>query len=217
MKILGQVSIDDITVVHQTCQQSDPNTFRCTFEGGHNCSFAPRYEPNDMTLVWQIYKGNETSIKTHDHTLKTLFGHYYALDFHKLTSNNVPFIYEFISESFRPTRQSCVTFSYYMYGLSKNESLTFSILNSTLDPSKDPGRHLWSAYGDLQHFWYSHRMTVSSDLKWKIMFGGQTHISTAGIIAIDDVIVELDKPCPPKGFCDFEVSVIQLNRVTKVS
>ena len=79
---LGAVAIDDITVKHQPCQQADPNTFKCTFEGAHNCSFAPTYDPDDLAIVWQIYRGYDTFIKTADHTLKTQLGHYFALDFH---------------------------------------------------------------------------------------------------------------------------------------
>ena len=88
-----------------------------------------------------------------------------------------------------------------MSGLKSNESLNFYTKSSnaqTMVPK-------WSAVGELGRFWYSHRMTIDSTLNWKIGFDVTTHNSEEGLIAVDDVIVEVDKPCPPKGFCDFEV------------
>ena len=200
---IGFVAIDDISVAHQTCQQTDPNLFRCNFEGNHTCGFTPTYDTTLYRLNWNIYKGSDTSIQTYDHTLKTLFGHYYALDFNVLKKNDMTTTsnYQIVSKEFPPTRQTCVTFSYFMYGLVRNESLNFYTKSSssfTMVPK-------WSAFGSFNKFWYSHRMTISSTLNWKIGFDVTTHNSDTGLIAVDDVIVELNKPCPPKGFCDFEV------------
>ena len=200
---VGAVAIDDITVQHESCQPADPNVFRCTFEGGHNCSFASIYVPTKVGVIWEIYQGSQTYIKTVDHTLKTQLGHFYAMDFHNI-SGYATYNYLIISQFFRPTAQSCVTFSYFMNGLIMNESITFYIVNSTIYLNE--AKPLWTASGDLGPFWYSHRITISSNIKWRIEFGAETYTSNRGLIAIDDVIVQLDKACPPKGFCDFEVA-----------
>ena len=202
------MAVDDVTVRHGPCQQADPNVFRCTFEGGHNCSFSPVYDPGEVSIHWEIYRGNDTYIKTVDHTMKTKLGHFFGLDINKMSDKHSTYNYKFLSEYFRPSPQSCVTFSYYMNGLSKNETLSFYIANSTYSTSYPTT--LWSASGDMGPFWYSHRKTVSSNVKWKIEFGAETHFSNYGLIAIDDVIVEVDKPCPPKGFCDFEVGALKI-------
>ena len=192
--------------MHEPCTKVNPdpgNLYRCTFEDGHPCGFTPTYNPANFHLIWQIYQGKDTHIKTTDHTLKTLLGHYYALDFYNMEKNELQTTehVRIFSNFFRPTRGTCVTFSYYMTGQVNNESLNFYIKSG----DQDIVRPSWAATGDLGPFWYSHRMTVSSELKWKIGFDVNTYESDKGLIAIDDVIVELDKPCPPKCICDFEV------------
>lgn len=90
-------------------------------------------------------------------------------------------------------------------GQIKEESLNFYVIKEDQLSGSSQVRPLWTVFGDLGPFWYSHRMTVNSTLKWQIGFDVKTYDSEDGLIAIDDVIVEVDKPCPPKGFCDFEV------------
>ena len=89
-----------------------------------------------------------------------------------------------------------------MTNIQKNESLNFYIENSDIQ-NESPK---WEAFGDFGPFWYSHRMTISSNYKWRIGFDVTTHSTDVGLIAIDDIIIEVDKACPPKGFCDFEVN-----------
>ena len=204
--LVGAIAIDDIQAIHGRCPQSDPNVFRCTFEGRHNCSFTPIYNPKNFRLFWEIYQGSDTHIKAIDHTLKTDLGHYYALDFYNLekadysTTSN----YKIVSKYFPPTRQTCVTFSYYMTGQQNNESLNFYLMKE----DSLTGYQLWKANGDLGPFWYSHRMTIDSAIRWQVGFDVTTNDSDHGLIAFDDITVEMDKPCPPKGKCDFEVKTV---------
>ena len=197
------VAIDDITAQHGPCQQADPNVFRCTFEGGHNCSFTPVYDIENLQMFWNVSKGSETSLQIIDHTLKTKLGHFYTLDIFKMknASTVTNFNYKILSKYFPPTRQACVTFSYFMEDQEENKSFSFYIMKEDSIIEK----RLWKAKGDLGPFWYSHRMTIDSGIKWRIGFDVTAPYSTAGFIAIDDIIVEIDKPCPPKGKCDFEV------------
>ena len=200
------VAIDDIKAVQSTCAQSDPNVFRCDFEAGHNCSFTPVYNPMASSISWQVYRGTETTIRAKDHTLKTQLGHYYALDLSSLRKLEEKTSYSVNIESryFRPTGQTCVTFSYYITGTVNRETLRLYIQDE-----RSQQLHLfyplWYIRGDLGPFWYSHRVTVNSTLRWQIGFNVDTNESDNGLIAIDDVIVELDKACTPKGRCDFEV------------
>jgi len=152
-----------------------------------------------------LYSGTETYIKTFDHTFKTFVGHYYALDFSRLDGEGgVSYNYRIVSQKFPSTRGSCVTFSYYMRGLTKNEVLSFYIKKEN-DASLNLLTPLWYSKGEQGPFWYSHRMTINSTLSWQIVFGATASSTRDGLIAIDDIMVEIDKSCPPKGKCDFEV------------
>jgi hypothetical protein len=157
------------------------------------------------TLVsWQLYQGTNTSIKTFDHTLKRLDGHYFALDFTELNKTNVvSHNYRVQSQVFPPTSAACVTFSYYMTGLTDNEILSFFMKKESLQGYSLT--RLWFARGEQGPFWYNHRTTINSTLNWQIVFGIFSLNSKEGLIAIDDVLVEIDKPCPMQGRCDFEV------------
>jgi len=158
------------------------------------------------TASWQLYAGTGTFIKTFDHTFKRLDGHYYALDFSRLNkTNGATYDYRIQSQVFPPTRVACVTFSYYMRGLINNEVLSFYIKKenqqvSSLTP-------LWFARGEQGPFWYNHRTTINSTLNWEVIFGVVSTHTKDGLIAIDDVLVEIGKPCPMQGRCDFEVRI----------
>ncbi len=192
-------------MTHRACAQLKDDIFQCTFEEGHNCGFSPLYDGTYAN--WRLYRGSETTIKTFDHTLKTLNGHYYALDYSSL-SEKVSYNYRIASKVFSPTRGSCVTFSYYLRGLTDSDKLEFYIKPENVNNFVNL-RPLWYAKGDLGPFWYSHRRTITSTLNWQIAFNGIAEDTREGLIAIDDVMVEIDKPCPPNGRCDFEV-IIQL-------
>lgn len=90
-----------------------------------------------------------------------------------------------------------------MTGMKSAETLNFYLKEEKSLSFPIP---LWKAQGDLGLLWYSHRMTVNSTIDWRIVFDVGTHLSEYGLIAIDDVFVDLDKSCPPSGRCDFEVS-----------
>jgi hypothetical protein len=92
-----------------------------------------------------------------------------------------------------------------MRGLINNEVLSFYIKKENLQVSSLTP--LWSARGEQGPFWYNHRTTINSTLNWEIIFGVVTMKTKDGLIAIDDVLVEIDKPCPMQGRCDFEVRI----------
>lgn len=191
-------------MTHRACAQLKNDIFQCTFEDGHNCGFSPLDDGlYQFYANWRLYRGSETTIKTFDHTLKTVNGHYYALDYSSL-NETVSYNYRIESKVFSPTKGSCVTFSYYLRGLNDDQKLEFYVKPENVE-KYDNLRPLWYAKGDLGPFWYSHRRTIISTLNWKIAFGGIAENTREGLIAIDDVIVEIDKPCPPNGRCDFEV------------
>jgi hypothetical protein len=92
-----------------------------------------------------------------------------------------------------------------MRGLLSNETLSFYIKKENQQVfSLTP---LWFARGEQGPFWYNHRTTINSTLNWRIIFGVVTLHTKDGLIAIDDVLVEIDKPCPMQGRCDFEVRI----------
>lgn len=198
---LGILAIDDIKVLYEACPQTDPNTFRCTFESGHNCSFVPSYDPNAYVLIWEKYSGSDLAIV--DHTFRTKFGHVFALDFRKLHGGYSNHDKKFLSEYFPPVNQACVTFSYYMTAVKHQEALNFFY------KMEDKGITVieYTVKDDLGPLWFSHRVTVRSDTKWQIGFFVDLNDSDQGLIAIDDVIIQFNKACPPKGQCDFEVGL----------
>ena len=192
------MAIDDIQVLYEACPQSDPNTFRCTFENGHNCSFVPDYDPDSYMLIWDKYPGS--SLNINDHTMRTQNGHVYALDFRTLKGSYSNHDKKIYSKLFEPVNQACVTFSYYMTALKHQEGLNFFWSQGTSI------NHLeYTIKDDLGPFWYSHRATVKSDTKWRVGFYVNLLNSAQGLIAIDDIIVQSGKACPTKGQCDFEV------------
>jgi hypothetical protein len=91
-----------------------------------------------------------------------------------------------------------------MRGLINNEVLSFYVKKENLQVSSTP---LWFARGEQGPIWYNHRTTINSTLNWKIVFGVISRHTKEGLVAIDDVLVEIDKPCPMKGRCDFEVRI----------
>jgi len=91
-----------------------------------------------------------------------------------------------------------------MRGLSRGEKLKFYIKPENVADLLGL-RPLWFASGEQGPFWYTHRTTITSTLNWKIAFTAVADSTRDGLIAIDDLIVEIDKPCPPAGKCDFEV------------
>ena len=136
-----------------------------------------------------------------------------ALDFSTpLQGGSYTYNYRMVSRTFPPTTTACVTFSYYMRGLSKNEELDFFIRKGTVN-TESLSNPLWYGIGEMGPFWYTHRDTVNSTINWQIVFGATASQTKDGLIAIDDVMVELDKSCPPKGRCDIEVSIIILNNL----
>jgi len=132
------------------------------------------------------------------------------MDFSRLDDPGVTFQYGIASETFPPTKGSCVTFSYYMRGLSRGESLKLYLKPENVKEifGLTP---LWYAVGEQGPFWYSHRITVTSTLNWQIAFSAVADKTRYGLIAIDDIMVEIDKPCPPAGKCDFEVQHISFS------
>jgi hypothetical protein len=92
-----------------------------------------------------------------------------------------------------------------MTGLSNNEVLSFYIKKENLQVSSLTP--LWFARGEQGPFWYNHRTTINSTLNWQTVFGVFSMNTKQGLIAIDDVLVEIDKPCPMQGRCDFEVRI----------
>ena len=90
-----------------------------------------------------------------------------------------------------------------MTGVDSNATLKFYLKKENSYNRID----LWKTTGDSGPFWYSHRLTVNSTLKWQFGFEVVTYHTGTALIAIDDVIVELNKQCPPKGRCDFEASI----------
>jgi hypothetical protein len=90
-----------------------------------------------------------------------------------------------------------------MTGLTDNEILSFFMKKESLQGFRLT--RLWFTRGEQGPFWYNHRTTINSTLNWQIVFGIFSLNSKVGLIAIDDVLVEIDKPCPMQGRCDFEV------------
>lgn len=162
------------------CGDADPNVFRCDFEGdtSRNCSFSPVYQGQMNAVNWQVMRANDTTAPGIDHTLKTELGHIYGIDFGQLrqvgrlsTSNYVT-----TSRYFRPTSQACVTFAYQMNNFIGGDALALYQLDerhqnvNALNP-------IWYVPDNLGPFWYLHRITLNSTLKWQLAFD----VSTASV------------------------------------
>lgn len=184
--------------------------FECTFEGGQTCEEELKPQVG-LHPVWEIYSGNKSPIKTIDHTFKTLDGHFYAVDLNQVDTSDNTYINALVSQKFAPTEGTCVTFSYYIKGAENLKNPNY--INSSLVIKKennpliyDINSSLWKVIGEKTPYWSSHRMTVSSTLSWQLMIGLRSLEKADGIIAIDDLNIEFNKPCPPAGKCDFEVN-----------
>jgi len=155
-----------------------------------------------VTGYWRLNMGNETIIKTPDHTTKTLLGHYYAYYFIKPIPNISSYSYEkrFSSQWFNATKGTCVTFYYFMSGLTNNSTyLQFYIKKEGTANDFVFVRPQWSVYGEQGPLWLSHRFSVNSTVKWQIIFGTKGTQTSKGLIAIDDINIQIDTPCPPRG------------------
>lgn len=199
---LAAIAVDDIKISHKPCSQSTAGIFQCNFEGENfsSCGFASLY--SGRPSLWHLLQGSSLSQKTPDHTLGSISGHMMALDSH--------FDDTIASQWFSPTDGSCLSFTYLMSGLKNNETLKMQIMKES-SLSLDLVPIMWSVSSDLGHKWFTYRLTIVSDLRWKIAFTGVSNNSNSGIIAIDDINIESDNPCPPPGKCDFEVKIILNN------
>jgi len=179
----------------------DLNILDCTFEHpDQRCKFDTL--TTIQNIKWNTYTGSSTSIKIADHTIKTLGGKFFGIDIG--TGGGKPVVGEtrVASEQFNATKGTCVTFWYQIRGIKQEEMLTLFIRRDI--DHKDNYRPDWIVTGEQGPFWYSHRINVVSDKKWQIVFGAVLKGSVSGLIAIDDIRVEFNKPCPQPRRCDFE-------------
>ncbi|KAL2097653.1 hypothetical protein ACEWY4_006860 [Coilia grayii] len=197
----GSIAIDDVMVssgVDGSCQAER----ECTFQGSL-CGL--QHEPS-ADFVWTRTTGSlslNTSSPAVDHTLGTSDGYYLSANLWKHGSGSKGRIQTSVNEA-TDVSGECWMFWYHMDGDNVGE---FSISLEQLQRPSISRQPLWSRRGDQGELWRHGRVTVHSpDIPYRIIFEAVVGDSSAGDIAIDDLEV-LNGPCPPEGFCDFEMDL----------
>ena len=178
---LGAIAFDDIKVSYSYCGTGQ-HAGECYFEGGQ-CGVKPSNpfsQPN-----WKITNGS--SLNMVDHTINTVDGSFFAVDFSQQQQNKRNQI-ELSSYSLGKTTGACVQFWYFMNGLNSDHKLNF-VVYVNYQP-----KTVWHATGNQGSFWYVHRETIIASGQWKIGFVSDGS-SIKGIIAIDDITIDTSGPC----------------------
>ncbi|XP_031666604.1 MAM and LDL-receptor class A domain-containing protein 2 [Oncorhynchus kisutch] len=196
----GSIVIDDMVVSSSSnVNGSCPAERECTFQGslcGLQVEMSGDFTWNRTTGAL----GANTSSPALDHTLGTELGYYLSA---QLWNHHVGSRGRMITgvNDATPRSGECWMFWYHMEGRASGE------LNIYLQPF--PGSRtqtlLWSRTGDQGDRWRHGRTTVlSPDIPYQVIFEAVAGDGREGDIAIDDLTL-VNGPCPPQGFCDFEM------------
>ncbi|KAL1280451.1 hypothetical protein QQF64_015051 [Cirrhinus molitorella] len=196
----GYIAIDDVQV-SSSINGSCPAERECTFQGSL-CGLKP--DPT-ADFTWTRTNG-ELAIGTPspaaDHTLETDKGFYLSAQLWKHPKGSRGSIMTDVNQ---PTSEhgECLMFWYHMNGRDVG-SLNIFVQELHSARSQMP---VWSASGDQGEHWRHGRATVISPRNpYKIIFEAVVGDEQMHDIAIDDLAI-LNDPCPPHGFCDFEMDM----------
>ncbi|XP_028831425.1 MAM and LDL-receptor class A domain-containing protein 1-like [Denticeps clupeoides] len=202
----GSIAIDDV-VVSSGVDGACPPERECTFQASL-CGLQP--DPT-ADFSWVRARGGHASGvpgPAADHTLGTAQGYYLSGNLwehpkgsrgHMVTTVNAP----------TPQSGECWMFWYHMGGQGVGE-LSVRLRPEQRSTSSFP---LWTISGDQGDLWRHGRATVlSPDSPYQVVFEAVVGDGPGRNIAIDDLLI-LNGPCPPEGFCDFEMDMCDwLNR-----
>ncbi|XP_050961124.1 MAM and LDL-receptor class A domain-containing protein 2 isoform X2 [Labeo rohita] len=196
----GYIAIDDVQV-SSSVNGSCPAERECTFQGSL-CGLKP--DPT-TDFTWIRTNGElatGTPSPAADHTLETDKGFYLSAQLwkhHKGSRGSI------MTDVNQPTSEhgECLMFWYHMNGRDVG-SLNIYIQELNGARSQIP---MWSASGDQGQHWRHGRATViSPHSPYKVIFEAVVGDEQMHDIAIDDLTI-LNDPCPPQGFCDFEMDM----------
>ncbi|KAJ8011341.1 hypothetical protein DPEC_G00057130 [Dallia pectoralis] len=194
----GSIAIDDV-VVGRSTDGSCPAERECTFQG----SLCGLQVDTSGNFSWYRTTGamvENTSSPAVDHTLGTELGYYLSAQLWKHPGGSRGRMGTGANEATPPSGE-CWMFWYHMEGRSAAE---LNIYLQSPNPTSSQTR-LWSRTGDQENRWRHGRATVlSPDTAYQVIFEAVAGDGRDGDIAIDDLTL-LNGPCPPDGFCDFEM------------
>ncbi|CAH1786792.1 unnamed protein product, partial [Owenia fusiformis] len=216
----GSIAIDDIIIRNDNCDvipydanifgttatpttlQSTPlprvpSRYDCDFEIG-TCDWT-RDSDNDFDWMRiQATSPDNDGGPTFDHTTKTENGWFMTIPFGTIrTANDSARIRSYIVP---PTEGICLSFWFYMYGPLVN---TLNVYIASVN--QDKGLPVWTRKGSRGNEWHQGELTIRTNYTSQILFEGMRGVLWNGVIALDDVMVDMG-PC--KGdlysLCDFE-------------
>ncbi|KAM4729149.1 apical endosomal glycoprotein [Anableps anableps] len=190
----GDIAIDDISLIHGPCPDSD----LCDFEEG-SCNWQQAISDD---FDWIRHSGSTLNPNTGpdvDHTTNTPTGHYYYLP---SSMDDQAGQKALISSPLYPeSKGSCVQLWYHMYG----EGIgTLNIYQQSEDGKEVL---IFSQAGDQGRLWRFAQASLLPRIQpYRIVVEGvKAGPTMEGDMAFDDVQLT-DAQCPPHGFCDFESS-----------
>ncbi|XP_025085553.1 MAM and LDL-receptor class A domain-containing protein 1-like [Pomacea canaliculata] len=195
VSFLGDIAIDDVSLVDEPC----PPSLECDFEA----DFCDYTQSTDDQFDWIRHANNLSQVNTGpswDHTALNREGYYAYLTTgppHKAGDRAV--IVSPVQQ--RSLISQCLTFWYQMYGFPSVGQLNLYIIsNGTRSTSP-----VFSVAGDHGSIWIQAAYTLPPPkASWQIMIEAVVGQSDAGDIAIDDIKIQ-EGDCPPPGSCNFEV------------
>ncbi|TRY97688.1 hypothetical protein DNTS_035488 [Danionella cerebrum] len=193
----GYMAIDDVQV-SSSINGSCPVERECTFQSSL-CGLSP---DTSTDFTW-IRSNGEVSTSTPspatDHTLGTSKGFYLSAQLWKSPSGSKG---RMLLDVNQPTSEhgECLMFWYHMNGRDVGS------LNIYVHDGKSEVA-VWSADGHQGEQWRHGRASIMSPRSpFKVIFEAVVGNERERDIALDDFIF-LNDPCPPQGFCDFEMDM----------
>ncbi|KAM8838449.1 MAM and LDL-receptor class A domain-containing protein 2 isoform 2-T2 [Synchiropus picturatus] len=192
----GSISIDDITVSSSETG-SCPAERECSFQG----SLCGLQHLDSSSFSWNRTAGasqpTNSSGPNADHTLGTDQGYYLSAQLWKQVPGSRGAMVTAQLEP-TPSEGECLVFWYYMEGPNVGE---LSVHLQTIGNSKK----LWSRSGDQGTHWRHARVhLLNPSTAYQVVFEAVVGEGPRRDIAIDDITFQFG-PCPPPGYCDFEM------------
>lgn len=196
----GYITIDDVQV-SSSVNGSCPAERECTFQGSL-CGLQP--DPT-TDFKWVRTKGElvtGTPSPAVDHTLGTDKGFYMSAQLWKQPSGSTGSMVTKVNQP-TPGHGECWMFWYHMDGTNVGS------LNIYVQELRNARSHtpVWSMSGDQGKQWRHGRVSIiNPHTPYKVIFEAVVGSEQRKDIAIDDLTI-LNDPCPPPGFCDFELDL----------
>ncbi|XP_067219288.1 MAM and LDL-receptor class A domain-containing protein 1 isoform X1 [Chanodichthys erythropterus] len=193
----GYIAIDDVQVSNGSC----PAERECTFQA----SLCGLLSDPTADFTWIRTNGElatGTPSPATDHTLETDKGFYLSAQLWKNPSGSRGSMLMKVNQ---PSSEhgECLMFWYHMSG---RDVGSLNIYVQELHSAKSQIL-VWSVSGDQGEQWRDGRATViSPHSPYKVIFEAVVGNEQNHDIAIDDLTI-INDPCPPHGFCDFEMDM----------